>query len=90
MITEVGCPPAYSTNGMKNVTGSLLAVPTGVEVVVIIVLDDDDVFSVVSDVADGGVGVGGTRDGGVGVGGTGDGTTGEGTGGSSSHHDGVP
>ena len=32
MIAEEGFPPVYPTNGMKKVTGALLAVPTGVEV----------------------------------------------------------
>ena len=33
IIAEEGIPPVYPTNGIKNVTGALLAVPTGVDVV---------------------------------------------------------
>ena len=33
IIAEEGFPPVYPTNGMKKVTGALLAVPTGVEMI---------------------------------------------------------
>ena len=33
IIAEEGIPPVYPTNGIKNVTGALLPVPTGVDVV---------------------------------------------------------